>query len=97
MIVKRIKGVKRVAFAPVMPKDKGFFMLIDSGANVDCKPEMLRQFGVMASIYVEKVMGVKTARRPRERRGVEDHKGGELQHEAFALLGRVADQLYRQH
>ena len=35
MIVKRIKGVKRVAFAPVMPKDKGFFMLIDSGANVD--------------------------------------------------------------
>ncbi len=86
MIVKRIKGVKRVAFAPVMPKDKGFFMLIDSGANVDCKPEMLRQFGVMASIYVEKVMGVKNPRVGLANVGVEDHKGGELQHEAFALL-----------
>ena len=58
-IVKRIKGIKRVAFAPVLPKNKGFFMLIDSGANIECKPEMLCQFGVMASIYVEKVMGVK--------------------------------------
>ena len=86
MIVKRIKGVKRVAFAPVMPKDKGFFMLIDSGANVDCKPEMLRQFGVMASIYVEKVMGVKNPRVGLANVGVEDHKGGELQHAAFALL-----------
>ena len=44
MIVKRIKNIKRVAFAPILPKKKGFFMLIDSGANVDCKPEMLRQF-----------------------------------------------------
>ena len=86
MIVKRIKGVKRVAFAPVMPKDKGFFMLIDSGANVDCKPEMLRQFGVMASIYVEKVMGVKNPRVGLANVGVEEHKGGELQHAAFALL-----------
>ena len=42
MIVKRIKGIKRVAFAPVLPKKKGFFMLIDSGANVECKPEMLQ-------------------------------------------------------
>ena len=77
-IVKRIKGIKRVAFAPVLPKNKGFFMLIDSGANIECKPEMLCQFGVMASIYVEKVMGVKNP--------TEDHKGGELQHQAFALL-----------
>ena len=49
-------------------------MLIDSGANVDCKPEMLRQFGVMASIYVEKVMGVKNPRVGLANVGVEDHK-----------------------
>ena len=86
LIVKRIKGIKRVAFAPVMPKNKGFFMLIDSGANVECKPEMLRQFGIMASIYVEKVMNIKNPRVALANVGVEDHKGGELQHEAFALL-----------
>ncbi|HIU31348.1 MAG TPA: phosphate acyltransferase PlsX [Candidatus Caccousia avistercoris] len=85
-IVKRIKGIKRVAFAPVLPKNKGFFMLIDSGANIECKPEMLCQFGVMASIYVEKVMGVKNPRVALANVGTEDHKGGELQHQAFALL-----------
>ena len=47
MIVKRIKGIKRVAFAPMVPGSKGFFMLIDSGANVDCRPEMLLQFGII--------------------------------------------------
>ncbi len=86
LIVKRIKGIKRVAFAPVLPKNKGFFMLIDSGANIECKPEMLCQFGVMASIYVEKVMGVKNPRVALANVGTEDHKGGELQHQAFALL-----------
>ena len=56
LIVKRIKGIKRAALAPIMPNDKGFFMLIDCGANVECKPENLQQFGVMGSIYMEKVI-----------------------------------------
>lgn len=86
MIVKRIKGIKRVAFAPMVPKNKGFFMLIDSGANVDCRPEMLLQFGIMGSIYLEKVIGVKNPTVALANVGTEDHKGGELQHEAFALL-----------
>lgn len=86
LIVKRIKGIKRVAFAPVLPKDKGCFMLIDSGANVDCKPEMLRQFGVMGSIYMEKVMNISNPRVALANIGTEDHKGGELQHETFAML-----------
>ena len=62
MIVKRIRGIKRAALAPVIPKDEGMFMLIDSGANVECKPEYLMQFGVMGSIYMEKVMGVRNPR-----------------------------------
>ena len=86
MIVKRIKNIKRVAFAPILPKKKGFFMLIDSGANVDCKPEMLRQFGVMGSIYMEKVMNVSRPRVGLANIGTEEHKGGELQQEAYVLL-----------
>lgn len=86
LIVKRIKGIKRVAFAPIMPKDKGCFMLIDSGANVDCKPEMLRQFGVMGSIYMQKVMNIPNPRVALANIGTEDHKGGELQHETFEML-----------
>lgn len=86
MIVKRIKGIKRAALAPVIPNDNGFFMLIDSGANVDCKAEYLRQFGIMGSVYMEKVMGVQNPRVGLVNVGTEDSKGGELQHEAFALL-----------
>ncbi len=86
LIVKRIRGVRRIAFAPVLPKSKGCFMLIDSGANVDCKPDMLLQFGVMGSIYMQKVMGVPNPRVALANVGTEDHKGGELQHAAFALL-----------
>ena len=86
LIIKRIKGIKRVAFSPVIPKKEGFFMLIDSGANVDCKPEMLQQFGIMGSIYMNKVMGVKDPRVALANIGTEEHKGGELQHEAFQLL-----------
>ena len=86
MIVKRIRGIKRAALAPVIPKDEGMFMLIDSGANVECKPEYLMQFGVMGSIYMEKVMGVQNPRVGLVNVGTEDHKGGELQHEAFRML-----------
>lgn len=86
LIVKRIRGVKRIAFAPIVPNSKGCFMLIDCGANVDCKPEMLQQFGIMGSIYMQKVMGVSNPRVALANIGTEDHKGGELQHQAFALL-----------
>ena len=61
-------------------------MLIDGGANVESKPEMLQQFGVMGSIYMEKVMGVKKSPGRPCNVGTEDHKGGELQHQAFQLL-----------
>lgn len=86
MIVKRIKGIKRVAFAPMVPNSNGFFMLIDGGANVDCRPEMLLQFGIMGSIYLEKVIGVEKPRIGLANVGTEDHKGGELQRQAFAML-----------
>lgn len=86
LIVKRIKGIKRPAFAPVIPTVEGSTMLLDSGANVECKPQMLYQFGVMGSIYMEKVMGVKNPRVGLANVGAEPHKGGELQLATYELL-----------
>ncbi len=85
-IVKRIKGVKRPAFAPVMPSSGGPVLLIDSGANIDVRPDMLQQFGVMGSVYMENVLHIQNPRVALANVGTEDHKGGELQHEAFRLL-----------
>ncbi len=86
LIVKRIKGVKRPAFSPVMPTSKGPVLLIDSGANIEVRPEMLQQFGIMGSIYMENVQRIKNPRVALANVGTEEHKGGELQHEAFRLL-----------
>ena len=61
-------------------------MLIDCGANVECKPQMLLQFGVMGSIYMEKVMGIKNPRVGLANVGTEPHKGGELQQKTYELL-----------
>jgi len=51
-IVKRVRGIKRCAIAPIMPRKDGFFMLVDGGANVECRPEMLFQFAMMGSMYM---------------------------------------------
>lgn len=84
--VKRIKGIKRPAFAPVLPSATGCFMLLDGGANVECRPEMLRQFAVMGSVYMQKVMKVDNPRVGLANVGAEDHKGTELYRETYAIL-----------
>lgn len=86
MIVRRIKGVKRIAFAPVLPTTKTPFMISDGGANVQCRPDMLMQFGLMGAVYMEKVMGVKGPRVGLVNVGAEEHKGDDLRREAYALL-----------
>ncbi len=85
-IVKRIKGIKRVAPSPVIPADKGSFVLLDAGANTECRPEMLVQFAVMGSAYAEKVMGVKSPKVGLLNIGAEDTKGRELEVETYKLL-----------
>lgn len=85
-IVKRIKGIKRVAPSPVMPADKGSFVLVDAGANTECRPEMLVQFAVMGSAYMEKVMGVNNPKVGLLNIGSEDTKGRELEIAAYKLL-----------
>ena len=86
LITKRIKGIKRVAFAPVMPKADGFFMLCDSGANNECRPEMINEFAVMGSVYMNKVMGIENPRVGQANVGTEEHKGGQFQNDCFEML-----------
>lgn len=86
MIVKRIKGINRAALAPVMPTDTGTVMLIDSGANVECTPEYLEQFGVMGSIYMKEMFDLKAPRVGLLNNGTEECKGPELQKAAYQLL-----------
>ena len=86
-LVKRIKGVSRAALAAIMPTNKGPVMLVDAGANVECRPEMLHRFGQMGSIYMTDVMGGGTpARVGLLNIGTEDEKGSDLQHATFELL-----------
>jgi len=86
-IVKRIKGVKRAALGTVMPGEKETgFMLIDAGANAEVRPEMLNQFGIMGSVYMEKVAGIKNPKVALLNNGAEDTKGTPVHIEANALL-----------
>ncbi|MEE1005612.1 MAG: phosphate acyltransferase PlsX [Acutalibacteraceae bacterium] len=86
LIIKRIKGVKRPALAGIIPAPKGHYMLMDMGANAECRPEMLCQFGIMASAYLEGVEGKKNPEIGLLNIGTEDTKGGELQKEAYKLM-----------
>lgn len=86
LIIKRIKGVMRPALAGIIPAPKGHYMLMDMGANAECRPEMLCQFGIMASAYLEGVEGKKNPEIGLLNIGTEDSKGGELQKEAYKLM-----------
>lgn len=86
LIVKRIKGVKRPSLTPVMPGLNNMYILLDGGANVDCRPDMLRQFAVMGSVYMNKIMGVDNPKVGLLNVGAEEEKGRELEQETYALL-----------
>lgn len=90
LIIKRIKGVKRPALAPMLPTlGSGYLMLIDSGANVDCRAEYLQQFAVMATAYMKKVALLLSPRVALLNNGTEESKGNELTKEAYALLKKT--------
>ena len=86
LIVKRIKGIKRPALGGIIPAPKGHYLMMDMGANAECRPEMLCQFGIMASAYLEGVEGKKNPEIGLLNIGTEDTKGGELQKEAYKLM-----------
>lgn len=82
----RISGVERPALAPMLPNGKGFFCLIDCGANVDCLPAYLPQFGVMGAAYVRAVQGVENPRVGLINIGAEAEKGNALCKAAYPLM-----------
>ncbi|MBE6750670.1 MAG: phosphate acyltransferase PlsX [Ruminococcaceae bacterium] len=89
LIVKRIKGIKRPALGGFIPSPDGHYMLMDMGANAECRPEMLEQFGIMSSVYLKNVEGIENPRIGLLNIGVEDTKGTELQKEAYKLLSEA--------
>ncbi len=86
IIVGRIKGIERPALASLIPNEKGFTLLLDCGANVDCKPSQLVQFAQMGSIYYESIMGKKSPRVGLVNIGAEEEKGDLLTKETYGLL-----------
>ena len=89
LMVKRIKGIRRAALAPVVPTGKGGAILIDGGATAECTPEYLLQFAFMGSYYAERVMGRPEPRVGLLNIGAEESKGTDLQRETWKLLKKA--------
>ena len=95
LIVRRLAKVKRPALAPLLPTAKGgWVMLIDCGANTDCKPQYLQQFAVMASAYMKSVMGENSPKIALLNNGEEAEKGNELTKAAYKLLENTPINFY---
>jgi len=86
LIIRRAPQVFRPALAPRLPSAKGGVLLIDCGANIDCKPAFLQQFAIMGSIYMKTVMGIENPRVGLINNGAEEEKGNSLTKEAYQLL-----------
>ena len=82
----RIKGVARPALTTLFPTRKGHCIVLDIGANADCRPEYLQQFAVMGSVYAEKMLGIKNPKIGLLNNGSEEGKGNELSKGTFLLL-----------
>jgi len=87
LIVKRVKGIRRAAMGPAMPnKTGGKTVILDCGANAECTPEFLLQFGLVGSLFAQKSLGVENPRVGLLNIGTEDTKGTQLQKDTYALL-----------
>ncbi len=93
LLVKRVKGIRRAAMGPAMPnKTGGKTVILDCGANAECTPEFLLQFGLVGSLYAKRYLGVENPKIGLLNIGTEDSKGTDLQKQAYALLQGAADQ-----
>ena len=91
LLVKRVKGIRRAAMGPELPnKAGGKTVLLDCGANAECTPEFLLQFGLIGSLHAKKSLGIENPRVGLLNIGTEDSKGTPLQKEAYGLLTDAA-------
>ncbi len=86
LITKRIKGVKRPAIASVMPSANKPFVLMDCGANAECKSEYLCQFGLLGSIYMQNIFGVVNPAVALANNGTEETKGTPVVKQAYQMM-----------
>jgi glycerol-3-phosphate acyltransferase PlsX len=84
--IKRIENIVRPAIAVVVPLSDKKFVLIDAGANADCKPHYLLQFAIMGKVYSENILGINNPRVALVNIGEEEKKGSELAVESHELL-----------
>lgn len=89
MIVRRMPGVKRPALCPLLPTETGKALLIDCGANTECRPSFLAQFALMGSIYMQKVEGIESPRVGLVSNGAEEEKGNDLTKAAYKLIQKM--------
>ena len=86
LITKRIKGVKRPCIASVIPSADKPFLLLDCGANAECRAEFLHQFGKMGSLYMKNILKVESPRVALANNGEEETKGTPVVKEAYELM-----------
>ena len=86
LLVGRIKGIDRPAIAPMLPAYKKSFMLMDAGANTNCKPLNLIQFAQMSTIYLKNTFGIENPKIGLLNIGTEETKGNDLIKETYNLL-----------
>lgn len=86
LIVRRIKGIKRATIGALVPNAADGYLLVDSGANHECRPEMLLQFGIMGAAYMSRIRRVTNPKVGLVNIGTEESKGLELQQGAHRLL-----------
>ena len=93
LLVGRIKGIDRPAMAPMLPAYKSRLMLIDAGANTNCKPINLVQFAQMATIYLKNTFGIESPKIGLLNIGTEPTKGNELIKESYQILTEKSKEL----
>lgn len=86
LVVKRVKGVKRPAILAILPGMEGPVVFLDAGANADCRPEHLLEFGVLGEVFARRALGVAAPRVGLLNIGEEASKGNELALAAHGLL-----------
>ena len=92
LMVKRVRGIRRAALAPIIPNSAGGFVLVDCGANTECTPEYLLQFAFMGSFYAEDSLKVSKPRIGLLNNGTERTKGTPLQLETYKLLEKAREE-----
>ena len=91
LLIKRVRGIRRAAMAPVVPNAGNGMVLVDCGANADCTPEYLMQFAYLGSFYASRALGLERPKVGLLNIGSEDSKGDALRLQTYPLLKEAGE------